>query len=258
MISLLQGRVGHARHHPFKYTFEYSFYALKLDLSEFHTPRKEHGLGLNCSSLVSVQEKDFGPRDGSSLNAWACALLQEYGLKSPPHRIEMIAFPRYLGHSFNPLSLFVAYDADNLKLGVIAEVSNTFNHWHHYVLVSHEGLDSATLSFETPKTFHVSPFMNMHCHYQFECSISDTHYDITINETSEGQATLSAWQSMEAIPLSRKALTRAVLSFPWNSFKVLTLIHWWALKIWMKGGHFHKTPKKQQKQPYSHSEMTLC
>jgi len=258
MISLLKGRVGHARHQPFTYQFEYSFYSLRIDLDEFKDPRKTSGLNINQSGLVSIHEKDYGPRDGSSLLTWAETLLADYGLQSKPERIELIAFPRYFGHVFNPMSLFVAYNEHQQISGVIAEVSNTFGHWHHYVLVENQGLNSTSLSFQTPKTFHVSPFMNMDCVYQFECTLDVQSYEMTINETSNNQPTLSAWQIMESKPLTKGLLTQAVLQFPWNSFKVLTLIHWWALKIWLKGGTFHRTPKHQQTTTYSHSEMTLC
>jgi len=44
-------------------------------------------------------------------------------------------------------------------------------------------------------------------------------------------------------PLSNTGLIRAILRRPFGSRRVLTLIHWQALKLWWKGARFRSPPK---------------
>jgi DUF1365 family protein len=44
-------------------------------------------------------------------------------------------------------------------------------------------------------------------------------------------------------PLDWKSKFKAIASFPFLTFGVITKIHWQALKLWLKGAHFYKKPK---------------
>lgn len=255
--------VMHQRLRPFQYRFHYKVFNVKIDIDRI-TMESAHlkWLSINRFNLVSLYTKDFGARDPDiSWREWADTLLADYGLPQPAARIELVCSPRMLGMVFNPLAIWYAYNSNNELIGIIGEVSNTFGQWHHYVLTQQGAPltpNQNALKARANKDFHVSPFISMKAFYQFKFYVPNQHYKLSIKQYEHGQPTLIATQIGKKISLSDAVLLRASLSFPVNSLKVIFLIHWWALKIWMKGGKFHSTPKNLSQTKHSDSEMTLC
>lgn len=251
----------HQRLRPFQYRFSYQVVSLALDIDTFAAELdKVKCLAVDSFNFFSVHRKSFGARDGTDWRHWADKLLYEYGLTQPAKRVTLACSPRFLGYGFNPLAMWYAYDADDALVAVIAEVSNTFGHWHHYVLVDENGIDSgisATIHTQADKVFHVSPFMSMDCHYRFKIKPPAQQYAVHIAETENGEATLVATQDGERLALTTANVVKMLWRFPFNSLKVIVMIHWWAIKILLKGGKFHGTPPKQQAEKYSHSAMTI-
>lgn len=281
--GLYVGEVMHQRNTPFFYKFKYGVFSLKIDIDHIEaTAHKLRWLSFNRFNLLSLYTCDHGSRDGRPWRAWFDEFMITYGLKQPAKRVELLCLPRVLGVSFNPLSMWFAYDVEDRLIAVIAEVSNTFGQWHHYVLC-HQGnpLDSvntvhnsASLAAQADKAFHVSPFIDMAQRYHFRFKAPKKHYQMHISEweipinaslkvtESETKKTgapalplLIATQSGIYQPLNNSNLLKQFLRLPWQSLKVISMIHWWALKIWLKGGKFHRTPAALRDIDYSHSEM---
>ncbi|WP_238843401.1 DUF1365 domain-containing protein [Thiomicrorhabdus xiamenensis] len=260
------GSVMHQRMFPVHYAFQYKVMSLRVEVDRIE---EEIGalkgfckfLSLNRFNLYSLNYKDFGARDGKPWRPWLESLLAEYGVEKAPKRIELVCSPRFLGIVFNPLAVWYAYDEQDRMIAVVGEVSNTFGQWHHYVL-SNRGkplsAQACKVQAKADKAFHVSPFIDMDCEYRFRLKAPGDTFHLGIYQSCRKQPMLVATQAATALPLTRKSLLRAALAMPFNSLKVLTMIHWWALKIWFLGGKFHHTPKKQANVKYSHSEMLLC
>lgn len=258
---LYQGEVMHARQQPVEYVFRYGVFSLKVDLDQIETQASNlRWLGFNRFNLVSFNERDFGPRDGSNLRVWVDNFLADYGVERPA-KVEILCYPRILGYSFNPLVMWYAYDHKNQLSAVIAEVSNTFGQWHHYIAKVPPGLvitTNQTFKAEADKVFHVSPFIDMDARYHFRLQLPAEHYLIHIRETRQQVEFFQASQSGKILPLNNRNLLKMAGMAPLSMFKVFGLIHWWALKILLKGGKFHRTPKSLENIRYSHSEMNLC
>src|SRR5260370_9444228 len=80
-------------------------------------------------------------------------------------------YPRLLGYTFNPLSVYFCYRADGELALLIHEVRNTFGELHAYVLPVNEGERSdAGVRQSQEKLFYVSPFMEMAMRYHFRVS----------------------------------------------------------------------------------------
>lgn len=253
------GQVMHQRFLPMEYHFTYGVMSIKVDVDQIAAEVKAvKGLSLNRFNLMSLHFKDYGARDGRAWRPWLEALLQNYGVMQPPAKIELVCFPRFLGKVFNPLAMWYAYDDNQALIAVVGEVSNTFGHWHHYVLTN-QGLPlESKLRAKAQKVFHVSPFIGMDCEYRFRLQAPQKKYQLGIYQYENQQKILVATQSAKAQRLNTKNLLQGALKYPFNTLKVLSMIHWWALKIWLKGGRFHKTPEQQRIQPYGHTEMTKC
>jgi DUF1365 family protein len=251
------GQVAHARQQPVEYRFAYRSFSIKIDIDcieqEAHSLR---WLSVNRFNLVSLKYQDHGPRDGTPWRQWIDGFLAQYGVARPA-RVELICYPRILGYSFNPLSMWYAYAADNRLVAIIAEVSNTFAQWHHYVLKV-AGCTEKSIQAQAQKVFHVSPFIDMDAHYHFRFGAPADKVFTSIRETRAGVEFFSASEAGHALALTDQNLLKQVGFAPLSMLKVIALIHWWALKILIKGGTFHRTPKHLEAVQYSHSEMTLC
>src|SRR5687767_9291196 len=70
--ALYFGNVMHARMKPFAHRFSYRVMCLLIDLDRLdEADRISRLFAVNRAALQSFQEKDHGPRDGSSLRAFA-------------------------------------------------------------------------------------------------------------------------------------------------------------------------------------------
>lgn len=253
--------VMHQRLDPFQYRFNYHVVSLKIDIDHFKSEvNKLRWLSLNQFNLMSIYTRDFGGRGAEDLRTWANDMFRDYGIKQPPHRIELVCTPRILGLAFNPLAIWYGYNNKNQLIGIIAEVSNTFGQWHHYVLAANGNAltDSDSLKAVANKEFHVSPFIGMDSYYQFRFSPPSENYQIHIKQYEHNKPTLIATQAGNKQPLTNKNIFKFFIRFPFHALKVMGLIHWWALKIWIKGGQFRTTPKHLKNLKNSHSEMMSC
>jgi DUF1365 family protein len=253
--------IMHQRKRPFTYRFRYPALHMKVDIDRIdHEAESLKWLSLNRFGRISLYTKDFGARNPQvSWREWINLLLESYGHNEPPARVELVCAPRMFGIVFNPLAAWYAYDAQNRLVAIIAEVSNTFGQFHHYVL-SQKGLPllpqgRKTLQAEADKAFHVSPFLGMQCRYRFRFALPGDTYKLGIYQSENDQPTLVATQVSKAQPLTDAILRQASRRFPLDSARTLWRIYWWALKIWLKGGRFHKTPKSLIHIAYSHSAM---
>jgi len=110
---------------------------------------------------------------------------------------------------------------------------------------------------QADKVFHVSPFLPMNMRYHFRLSPPGERLNVAIRETEvdrEGDETLTlvATHTARRRELNDRRLLGEALRIPFLTFKVIGLIHWQALKIWLKGGRFHKSP------PPPASEVSSC
>lgn len=257
--ELYIGQVMHQRFFPMEYKFKYQVFSIKVDVDEIEAEAQSvRWLGLNRFNLVSLHFKDHGSRSQQTWRAWFEELASEYGITQNIKRIELVCMPRYLGFVFNPLAMWYGYDDNDELIVVIAEVSNTFGQWHHYVLTNQGQPFTKKISATAEKVFHVSPFLNMDCRYRFAFQKPEQTFQVGIYETEGGKPVLNAIQVGKQQTLNNKNLLTAAIKLPFNTLKVVALIHWWALKIWLKGGKFHKTPQHLEDVQHSHTEMNLC
>jgi DUF1365 family protein len=253
------GQVMHQRFFPMAYRFQYGVFSLRVDVDSVETDLQSvKGLGFNRFNLVSLYSQDYGARSDKSWRDWFTELMADYGIDEHFERIELVCMPRYLGFSFNPLAMWYGYNKNRELIAVVAEVSNTFGQWHHYVLANAGQPLDDRLTATADKVFHVSPFMNMNCEYRFRFNRPDENYRLAIYETEDSKPLLNAIQVGKAVDLNSKNLIKVAAQLPLNSLKVIFMIHWWALKIWLKGGKFHRTPKHLEDIDYSHTAMKLC
>lgn len=233
--------VMHSRRFPVNYRFSYRVFSLCVDIDRLAELDAQPWFSRNRFNLVSLYERDHGRRDGSPWRAWVENVLQTQGI-SADGRIQLVCFPRILGYGFNPLSLWFCHNASEEVMAVICEVRNTFGEHHHYVLHQHNQPFSGQITGSKDKIFHVSPFVDMQARYNFFISPPGEQLNILIHEFENQQLMLIASQRGQRLPFTTAVLLRCCARIPLLGAKIMALIHWQALKIWLKGGTFYPKP----------------
>lgn len=233
----------HARLNPFGHRFVYSVFSLLVDVDRLDevaalTPL----LSVNRANIVSFHEHDHTEGKDETVRAYADRLLAEAGAPRPA-RILLLCYPRLFGYVFNPLSVYFAYDEHGTMSAVIYAVRNTFGERHSYVAPLLPGeISDAGIRQTRAKIFHVSPFIGMDARYHFRILPPGRAVRLRIHETEAGRPVLAATFQGTAEPLGTAAMARCLLQFPFMTWKIMVGIHWEALKLWLKGARFHKSP----------------
>lgn len=246
--KLFFGHVMHQRMMPMSYHFSYRIFGLLIDIDNIeHEVGSLKWLSLNRFNLLSLRTQDHGARDGTDWRSWVEKTLSESGIHDIAN-IRLSCFPRVLGYGFNPLSVWYCDNAGGETVAIISEVSNTFGGVYHYV----HHLNGEALQWPVEciadKRFHVSPFINMNQQYHFKFSQTDNHFGILINEYQNDVLHLIASQDAYLKALSNRNLLKAFFIMPMMTFKIITMIHWHAIKIWLRGGKYHAYDKKSQQE----------
>lgn len=246
------GHVAHRRMAPIEHEFRYRIFSMVIDVDrvdELARPLKL--FSAERFNLFSFFRKDHGTRDGSPLRPWIESELRRHDISTAPARIELLCFPRILGHVFNPLSVYYCVNADERLFAIVYEVKNTFGGQHTYVarLASAVGPDEEVPAHGTAKAFYVSPFIQMQAHYTFHARLPGDRLQLTIDEADEaGEPVLWAgWFGREAA-FSDQSLLRAFFRYPLMTLKVVMAIHWQAVRVLLKGAKYRSQPAERGKE----------
>jgi DUF1365 family protein len=235
--ALYVGSVMHARLKPMGHRFSYRVMSLLIDLDRLADADRQSPLfGINRAALYSFHETGHGKRDGSSLRAWAQRCAAERGVDLTGGRVLLLCYPRLLGYTFNPLSVYFCYRADGELALLIYEVRNTFGDIHPYVLPVRSGeISDAGVRQQQDKLFHVSPFIEMTMRYHFRVLPPGARVQLRILETDRESPVLAATFNGSRRTLNTKELLCTFFALPLVTMKIMAAIHWEALRLWLKG-----------------------
>jgi uncharacterized protein len=242
--ALYFGEVMHARLKPMGHRFNYRVMSLLIDLDRLEEANRQCSLfAVNRAALYSFNEADHGERDGSSLRAYAQARADEHGIDLAGGRVLLLCYPRLLGYTFNPLSVYFCYRSDGGLALLIYEVRNTFGDIHAYVLPVQPGhVSDAGIRQHHDKQFYVSPFIDMAMRYHFRISPPAESVRLRILETDREGPLLAASFSGRRRALTTPALLWSAISLPLVTLKIMAAIHWEALRLWLKGARLAPRP----------------
>lgn len=246
--GLALGRIYHRRNRPRVNQFTYRALYFCLNLKDLHRLDRPL-LSLDRFNLVSFQRRDFGPRDGSDLEAWMRGILGENGLAAiADGDIVLHGHPRLLGYVFNPVSFWFCHDRAGALRAVLADVSNTFSEHHHYLIAHQDARPIGPTDWlSARKLFHVSPFLPVAGFYRFRFRLepdrmrADIHYHD--KPVGQGAPMLVTYVDSRRRPLDSLSLLAGLLRHPLASLSVIALIHYQAVKIWFKKARFHRKPE---------------
>ena len=141
--------------------------------------------------------------------------------------------PRIFGYVFNPLSVFFIYDSSEKLISILYEVKNTFGEQHTYIFEIKNS--TPQIKNDCKKKFFVSPFMDLQSEYFFKVLLPNEKLSVIIDQRDKEGKLLFASQDGIRHDLTLKNLLFCYLKHPLMSFKVISAIHFEALKLWIKG-----------------------
>jgi DUF1365 family protein len=238
--QIYAGKISHVRIEKFIHRFIYRLWMLAVDLDDLDQfAARSRLFRHNRAGLISLQDRDHGPRDGSTLRPWAEAILLAHGQEIYAARIRFMVIPRILGYAFNPLAFYFCYAADGTLGVVLHQVKNTFGDQVTYVIPVVPG--SGTVRQMVAKSMHVSPFFDMNGQYDFTFSRPGPQFRLGIRYKASAPR-LNVVMALRAIPATDNALAAQFLRMPFMAFKVIAAIHWHALRLFLRGAIFHREP----------------
>ncbi len=243
--KLYAGRVAHIRHTPFRHRFDYRIYMLAVDLDRLDEISENSKIfSHNKFNLTAIADKDHGFRDGRPLRAYVETALAGEGMIGYAHRIIFVTMPRLLGWAFNPISFYFCYDANQNLGAVLHQVKNTFGDQIGYLMpVNSPGI----IRQSAEKSMHVSPFFDMNGGYRFALTPPTEKLTVSIQYGAQAQKRMTATMVLAARPFTDSSLMKLLAQMPLAPMKVMTAIHWQALKLFLRGAKFHKIPSQTHK-----------
>ncbi|HEY4199587.1 MAG TPA: DUF1365 domain-containing protein [Devosiaceae bacterium] len=233
--SLYRGSVTHKRARPKPHRLRYRVFSLLVDLDRLdELDRSLRFFSLDRFNLFSLHASDFGPHDGSSLAAFIRHRADVAGLGDRVGRIRMLCYPRMLGFTFNPLTVFYIEDAGGAVIMLVYEVHNTFGEHHFYEAVVIQP-DGPEITHQLPKRFYVSPFNTLTGSYRFAMRppADKVFTGITLSD-AEGVLVTASFEGTRQ-SLTDPHLLQLAIAYPFMTLKVVAAIHWEALRLWLKG-----------------------
>ncbi len=240
---LFECSVAHQRLLPSGHRFEHGVFMLYLELGELSCLAQHSRLfNHNSFNLFSFYDSDhlFGTEPvgaDSSLLTRLGRLVADHGICEPMGKAYLLTYPRVLGYVFNPVSFYFVFDRHDQPLACIAEVGNTFGEMKIYFMDATKMSSASVFDAIFTKYFYVSPFGKLQDKFHFVLPLPNQALKLSV-DTVDGEdpskKILVTSVSGDALPLTDRQLLRLFFRYPLVTLRVISLIHWHALLLWLK------------------------
>jgi len=164
--------------------------------------------------------------------------LQSQKVKLNDPKIFLLTNLRTLGYQFNPVSFYYVYE-NSKAVCCVAEVGNTFGEMKLFLL-NGETLHENRFLYRTKKYFYVSPFIEHDVDFDFQLTIPNDKLNLRIDDYRGDDRFFIATVTGEKRALTQLRLIWYAIRFPFITLKIISLIHWNALLLWLKKIPYHK------------------
>jgi len=239
---LYECSVMHHRLAPKVHHFQHDIFMFYLDLDELELIAKKTFLfSYNRKNFYSFQDADHEPAGQNLLKERIVAFLERHGIDLGPFgRVMLLTLPRVAGYVFNPISVYYCFSAEGSPICSVAEVGNTFRETKLFLLRREELATGTTFSKIVPKHFYVSPFSSLDLSFDFRLRIPDDKLDLKVDDRDGSEKTLITTLIGKRAELTNRNLNWFTLKYPLITLKVIFLIHWHALRLWVKRVPFYR------------------
>lgn len=250
--TLYRAKVMHHRLEPKKHWFHYNVFMFYLDLDEIDTVcRKIFLMSRNRFNVFNFRDRDHvqvSSDKTKTLREQFDVWLVQHGVTQRPHRVMLTTNLCTWGYQFNPVSFYFCYDENDHPYCAVAEVGNTFREMKLYLL-DQSHFDGKRFHLRVPKNFYVSPFIDLDAQFDFQLGLPGEKMNIRIDDYKDERRIFLSTLTGTRKRLTNGRLLGYALRFPLITLKVIGLIHWNALLLWMKKVPWHRkgaNPELQQ------------
>jgi DUF1365 family protein len=242
---IFKGWVEHRRFAPRHNRFRYPLFMLYIDLEEL--PRLFDDTpcwSARRPALAWFKRSDYlGPAEVPLDHAVRDLVAARTGAR-PAGPIRLLTHLRYFGYCINPVSFYYCFnEAGDALQAIVADITNTpWAERHQYVLRV-DAPANRLLRFDFDKDFHVSPFMPMDMQYRWCFNHPSQRLFVNMRNFQGAEHMFDATLSLHGEPVTPAALLRALCSHPFMTLRVITAIHWQALKLLLKRTPFYGHPR---------------
>lgn len=223
---LVKTQIDHTRFTPKKRRFSYAhaFFLLNMkSLSSFNKLIRYFPMSL-------IPQDHFLAKSDNFLSELSRFCKEKYQLEID--NAYLLTNIRQWGFQFNPLSIYFLIK-DKEMIHVLAEVGNTFGEQKYYLL---SPTGNKNFEYQGEKKFYVSPFIALNTYFHFKAKWQNEKISLSVKSSNLNQELILLAQAQGNIkPLSFKTLLFHLLRYPFASLRVLFLIHWQALLLYLKG-----------------------
>jgi DUF1365 family protein len=242
---LYRARIMHHRLEPKKHRFHYNVFMFYLDLDEIDTlAAKLRLMSRNAFNLFSFKDSEHlqlpreKPDKTKDIKGHIHTYLSENGIPAPA-KIMLLTNLNMLGYNFNPVSFYFCFKADGSSLCAVAEVGNTFGEQKPFLLAT-DSFHENTFRKTVKKYFYVSPFFDHDTCFDFKLDVPEETLNIRIDDLKAEKRVFISTLTGKKSNLTDRNLLLFFLSFPFLTLRIITLIHWNALLLWMKNIPFRR------------------
>ncbi|HEX6788682.1 MAG TPA: DUF1365 domain-containing protein [Gaiellaceae bacterium] len=230
--AIYAGTLMHARRAPRRHVFRYPVAYFLIDLDEIDALARRLPLfSHNARNVVSLRDADHF--EGRPLKQSVLELADDPSIE----RVLMLTQLRVLGYVFNPVSFYWCYRGDGTLACIVSELNNTFGERLPEVLQGPE------LRYEQRKRLHVSPFFGLDQSYEYAFSQPGEELWARIHvRDDDGARPLTAVLHGRRRALTNRGLAWMLVRYPLMPLQVISLIHWEALRLFLKHVPFHRKP----------------
>lgn len=235
---LCESDVYHTRKLPFKNHFNYKICSIFFDIKNIKKLKNLKYMSFNKFNIFSINLKEYGNLSGNLYSFIINKLKDKYKVNKN-YSIFLLTSPKFFGYIFNPISIYFIYYKKKIEF-IIYEVRNTHYEKHMYF----KKINSNNIKkHQINKKFYVSPFLKMKLKYFFNINFKRNGLKIMINAISKREK-LYTGMNIKFVKLTDKNLLFLAIKRFFYAQKIMIMIHYQAIKIFLKKRNFNFKNKK--------------